>query len=83
MLLTRVTAVPGRMHVLIPEQLVASHTFRGAKDRAVIPVPGRLVIGGDTPSLSICFESWPGVLMLRGCSCPHVLEITLRSPASR
>lgn len=37
----------------------------------------------DTPSLSICFASWPGVPTLHDHSRPHVLEITLHRLALR
>lgn len=83
LLLTWVTAMLGRVHILYQSSLYPATPSGELRTEPAIPIPGRPVICGDTPSLSICFESWPGVLMLRGCSCPHVLEITLHSPASQ
>lgn len=52
---------------------------RGAEDSGEHSWPARAhQLLEDTPSLSICFASWPGVPMLHDHSRPHVLELTLR-----
>lgn len=81
LLLTRVTTVLGRMHMRSQSSLYPATPSGELRTEASITIPVRPVFCGDTPSLSICFESQPGVLMLRGCLHPHVLEITLPQPS--